>query len=332
MDDARERRVGIHADTSTWLGGLPPTPRPANGSSIAEASAGPVPPAEAAPASDEARLAAIPESSGARARRPTSSQAAFGRSLRALDDLGLPVLEAIRDDADPRDLGALRCVATGSATAFAVPRLVVAEPAFAQAVDWMLCAALASLDQPGTTSYYFRLTPRPLDQTPFELAGDRLGAAVLRRQVLTGAYRLVDGTARRPRVQIAAVGPTLPEAVEAAAALEADGIGVDVVDVVSPDAVFAAWQRSLLRAVRTGATPSIAGALRQAFHLDVPLVTVHDQGTAGLAWLGSALGVPTVTVGGPPTGSPSSAGPSGSSGPSVESGTLVSAALAALSL
>lgn len=313
MDDARERRVGVHADMPTWLGELPPAPRPGNGHA-AEA------PAPGAPQ--------VPLSSGASASRPTSSQAAFGRSLRALDGLGLPVLaRALREDADPRALDGGRLVATGTAPAFAVPRLVVAEPAYAQVVDWMLCAALATAEQPGTTSYYFRLTSRPLDQSPFELATERLGAAVLRRQILTGAYRLVEGTTgRRPRVQIAAVGPTLPEAVAAAEALEAEGIGADVVDVVSADSVYAAWQRTLTRAVRTASTPSIAGTLRQAFDLDSPLVTVHDQGSATLAWLGSALGVPTVAVGGLPTASrPSTGAP-------VEAATLVSAALAALSL
>ena len=43
-------------------------------------------------------------------------------------------------------------------------------------------------------AYYFRLTTRPIDQAPFEAARARVGDAVLRRQVLAGAYRLVDAS------------------------------------------------------------------------------------------------------------------------------------------
>jgi pyruvate dehydrogenase complex dehydrogenase (E1) component len=46
----------------------------------------------------------------------------------------------------------------------------------------------------GGAAYYFRLSTRPLDQQPFAAARERLGDAVLRRQGLAGAYRLVDAT------------------------------------------------------------------------------------------------------------------------------------------
>lgn len=320
MEDAHVRRSGAHAADhdsrdDLWRAQRPPTPR-------LPLAVVPAEPAEA----DEQRE--IPDASGARASRPTSSQAAFGRTLRALAELEIPDLDLrLEQRADPRRLtdGWSR-VAAGVEPAFALPGLLVAEPAFAQAVDWMVCAALRSVDPATSTSFYFRLTSRPMSQAPFEEAAARLGEAVLRRQVLTGAYRLVSGTTgRRPRVQLAAVGPTLPEVIEAAAELEAQGIGADVVDVVSADAVFAAWQRALMLAVRSAATPSIAGVLRQAFDLDVPLVAVHDQGAATLAWLGSALGVPSIALGPP-------AGERGTLSAPVDSATVVSAALAALSL
>ena len=48
---------------------------------------------------------------------------------------------------------------------------------------------------PGTEesgAFYFRLSTRGIDQQPFAAARERLGDAVLRRQVLAGAYRLVE--------------------------------------------------------------------------------------------------------------------------------------------
>lgn len=273
-------------------------------------------------------LRGIPESSGASATRPTSAQAAFSRSLRALGDLDLAEVHLdLELDADPRQLGdGWSRIAAGIQPAFGIPHVITAEPAYARAVDWMLCAALRTVEPSSSTSYYFRVSQRPLNQGPFEAAAERLGDAVLRRQVVTGAYRLVSGTTgRRPRVQLAAVGSTIPEALEAAEELEAQGVGADVVDVVSADAVFAAWQRTTMRAVRSGTTPSIAGTLRQAFDFDVPLVTVHDQSAATLAWLGSALGVATVTVG------PAIGDSRASHAAPVDTPTIVSAALAALS-
>lgn len=319
MTDARDPRAGAHAGR-----------RSVDGSTTPASKLGAVPLQRAdSPVEVPELPRSVPISSGASASRPTSTQAAFRRTLRALAPMRLPVLERpVLEYAEPRDLLGVRppAIAAGIVHDFALDSVVIAEPAYAAAVDWMLCAALASLQQPGGSSYYFRVTSRAIDQQPFEGARERLGDPVLRRQLLTGAYRLVHGVGRGPSVQIAAVGPTLPEAVEAAAELESQGIAAHVVDVVSADAVFTAWQRSLERAVRTGTTPAVPGALRQAFDLGLPLVTVHDRGPASLAWLGAALGVPTVTLGAARLG-----GRSATAAP-VGTDSIVSGAIAALSL
>ena len=88
-----------------------------------------------------------------------------------------------------------------------LPNVTFIEPAYAAALDWLLCGALQSVAADGRSaplgepsrrprpgSYYFRLTTRGIDQEPFQAARDRLGDAILRRQVLAGAYRLVDAT------------------------------------------------------------------------------------------------------------------------------------------
>jgi pyruvate dehydrogenase complex dehydrogenase (E1) component len=97
-------------------------------------------------------------------------------------------------------------------------------------------------------------------------------------------------------VQLAAVGPTLPEVLAAARLLERDGVSAHVVDVTCPDAVYAAWQRGVQHALRASATPPVVGVLRQAFDLTAPLVAVHDRSGESLTWLGSALGLALVPV------------------------------------
>ncbi|GHJ56164.1 1-deoxy-D-xylulose-5-phosphate synthase [Nonomuraea sp. TT08I-71] len=228
-----------------------------------------------------------------------------------------------------------------------LPGVTFCEPAYAGSLDWLLCDALGQIAggaAPAATAapaedgaYYFRLSTRPIDQAPFEAARARLGDAVLRRQVVAGAYRLVDAheayphLADAPVVQLAASGAVLPEVLAAAAELAEEGVAAHVVDVTSLDRLYRAWQRTLRQGVRTATVPSVPGALRSAFADRVPVVTVHDAASHAMAWLGSALGAPAVPLG------VDEFGQSGSVGELYElhdllPGSIVNAALAALSL
>jgi pyruvate dehydrogenase E1 component len=231
-----------------------------------------------------------------------------------------------------------------------LPNVTFIEPAYAVALDWLLCGALQSVAAAGSTvsrygapgteqaetgSYYFRLTTRGIDQQPFQAARDRLGDAILRRQVLAGGYRLVDAAedaaAGAPPVYLVGCGAVLPEVLTAAAELADEGIAATVVDVTSPDRLYRAWQRTLRQGVRTATAPSIPGAIRSAFPHRAPVVTVHDAASHAMSWLGSALGVPAVSLG------VDSFGQSGSVADlyrahDLDAGSIVNAALAALSL
>jgi pyruvate dehydrogenase E1 component len=225
-----------------------------------------------------------------------------------------------------------------------LPNVTFIEPAYASALDWLLCGALQSVAAAGPGagageggSYYFRLTTRGIDQQPFQAARDRLGDAVLRRQVLAGAYRLVEppAAAGAPQVSLAASGAVLPEVLAAAAELADEGIAATVVDVTSADRLSRAWQAAMRQGVRTARGPAAPAALRTAFPGGAggrgPVVTVHDAASHALSWLGSALGVPAVSLG------VDGFGQSGTVADlyranDLDSGSIVNAALAALSL
>ncbi|MFZ1374314.1 MAG: pyruvate dehydrogenase, partial [Nostocoides sp.] len=126
-------------------------------------------------------------------------------------------------------------------------------------------------------------------------------------------------------------GAVLPEVLAAAAELQEEGIAAHVIDLTSADRLYAAWQRTLRQGIRTATTPSIPGALRAAFDLSAPVVTVHDASSHALAWLGSALGVPCVPLG------VDTFGQSGTvadlyAANDLTPGSIVNAALAALAL
>lgn len=201
-----------------------------------------------------------------------------------------------------------------------LPNVAYIEPTYGMALDWLLCDAVGRIAT-GTTggqtaapfddgAYYFRLTTRPIDQAPFVAALERLGEPVLRRQVLSGGYRLQDAFAAFPElrtlkesgqavpvIHLAATGAVMPEVLEASQELAEEGIAGHVIDITSADRWYQAWQRTFRQGVRTATTPSIPGALRGAFPERAPIVTVHDGASHALAWLGSALGVTSVSLG-----------------------------------
>ena len=233
-----------------------------------------------------------------------------------------------------------------------LPGVVLHEPAYAQALDWLLLDALRHVSgQAAETAtdlrsaelvHYFRLTTRTIDQEPFALARGRLGEAVLRRQVLAGAYVLVDGRervveqvpdadGRLPVVHLVTAGSVMPEVLEAAEELAGEGVVANVIDVTTPGRLYRSWQRTLRQAVRTATTPSFAGPLRAVMAVPAPIVSVHDGASHAFSWFGSALGVPQIALG---------VDEFGQSGRiddlyrahDLDAGSIVNAAIAALSL
>ena len=230
-----------------------------------------------------------------------------------------------------------------------LPGVVLIEPAYGQALDWLFCDAVAHVAgskvdttpdlRPNELAFYFRLTTRAIDQGPFANARERLGEATLRSQVLAGAYRLIDGRAalaksddfHAPTVHLVGCGAVMPEVLEAAAELANEGVIAHVVDVTSPGRLYGSWQRTLKQGIRTANTPSFPGAMRPIFTERAPIVSIHDGSSHALAWLGSALGAPQVAMG------VDSFGQSGNIPDlykihDLDSGSIVNGALAALSL
>jgi pyruvate dehydrogenase E1 component len=182
-----------------------------------------------------------------------------------------------------------------------LPGVTFCEPAFHTEVDWLLCDGLNRLADPDGESLYLRLSTRPLDQAPFAAALDRLGEATLRRQVVTGGYRLSEAAGDgRPGVTLAVTGVMVPEALAAAAELDDEGVDVDVVMITSADRLYRGWQRRHAGAASTGRVvrePSPVHLLVPPERRGWPLVSVHDASSHALAWLGSAIGVRQIPLG-----------------------------------
>jgi pyruvate dehydrogenase E1 component len=165
------------------------------------------------------------------------------------------------------------------------PGCVSFEPAFTQDFEWAFLHALSRLGRPDGTAAYFRLSTRPVDQALAAVPSDAAGRAARREDVLAGGYRLREGSPEAPAT-IVAVGAVLPEALAAAAELDAD-----VVCLTSPDLVFRALQ------ARQGLRPGTYAVLERLFPARRPLVTVLDGHPHTLAFLAAVHGAPVACLG-----------------------------------
>jgi pyruvate dehydrogenase E1 component len=172
----------------------------------------------------------------------------------------------------------------------ALPAITYYEPTFAQEVEWILLDALRRLVErdAAAESLYLRLSTKPIDQALAPAPSPAYREAVLR-----GGYRLIDAReqpgydAEDNAVHIFAAGVMVPEAVEASRRLGAEGICASVFVVTSPDLLH--------RSIRT--TCPYVLDLVGADEEGVPLVSVLDGHSHGLAFLGGALGVPQIPLG-----------------------------------
>jgi pyruvate dehydrogenase E1 component len=180
-----------------------------------------------------------------------------------------------------------------------LPGIVAVEPAYGEAVDWLLSRALRRLADPDGSSCYLRLSTRPIDQAPFAAAKARIGATALRDAVLSGGYRLREPGSGE-RLIITASGPLMPEVLQAADMLDEEGIGATVIDVTSQDLLFREWHTTMTGAARSATIPvdtSHLATLILPEERTAPILTVHDASPHSMAWLGSVFGQRVLPLG-----------------------------------
>ncbi|MEU8662840.1 transketolase-like TK C-terminal-containing protein [Actinoplanes philippinensis] len=168
------------------------------------------------------------------------------------------------------------------------PGCVAWEPAFPQDLEWCFLHAMGRVGVPGGTSAYFRLSTRPIDPRLAAVPEDPTLRERRRRQAVAGGYRLP--AAHPPRaedVTLVGAGAIMPEVIEAAAALAAEGVNAGVVCLTSPDLLFRSFRQRGARAAGVGG--DIAAELFPDTHR-APLVTVHDGHPHTLAFLAALRG------------------------------------------
>ena len=205
-----------------------------------------------------------------------------------------------------REGGAHQSTVTAS-LGIELPELDYYEPAFACELEWILLQALRECcNRTKGRSTYLRLSTKKIEQRLLEPVLERLGREELRRQVLAGGYRLLEGRSLVPDalesevVQIATTGVMLPEAVEAAHRLAEEGIAANVLHLTSPKKLFTLLTEERRRLRRDAYATIQPGHLQTLFprhERKAPIVTVQDASAHSLSFLGGLYGVPTVPLG-----------------------------------
>lgn len=181
-----------------------------------------------------------------------------------------------------------------------LPGITYAEPAYAQALDWLLCDGIERLTSTDGDSLYLRLSTRPVDQAPFQVLLEQRGHDELRADVLAGGYRLHEPGRRPAEVVLATCGPVVPEVLAAAEQLDDEGLPAVVLDLTSSDRLYRQWREVLRSASRRAciAAPTFHLAeLLRPHERRLPIVTVHDAASHHLAWLGGVFGARVLPVG-----------------------------------
>ena len=184
-----------------------------------------------------------------------------------------------------------------------LPELDSYEPCFGQELEWIILSALEKI-RLRQASTYLRLTSLRVDQELFKPPSEPAALERLRRQVLAGAYKLVDRSGEPGYgqgyniVNIMACGAIVPEAVEASRLLLDEGIFANVINVTGPGPLYSKFQETVRANIiaGTGSSPFLADVISIA-ERSAPIVTVADGHPHSLAWIGAAMKTATFPLG-----------------------------------
>ena len=136
-----------------------------------------------------------------------------------------------------------------------IPEVAFYDLCFGQELEWVMMSALEAI-RARTECTYLRLTSKRVDQGIMRVPADPAERDALRRQVLAGAYRLVDRRGEpgyapgENAAHILASGAIIPEAVTASELLLEEGVYANVVNVTGPGPLYRRYQAAVQGRVR----------------------------------------------------------------------------------
>ena len=183
-----------------------------------------------------------------------------------------------------------------------LPEVDFYEPCFAQELEWIILSSMEKI-LARDKSTYLRLSTRRIDQTLFNLPNDSESRENLRKQVISGAYLIID---RRNDIKydvdsnvvnVFASGTMVPEAIKASNKLLEEGLFANVINVTGAGPLYRSFQSSTNAMIKGGNSNLFINNILSSNDTKAPIVSIVDAHSHSLAWLGGALKTSIIPLG-----------------------------------
>ena len=183
-----------------------------------------------------------------------------------------------------------------------LPEVDFYEPCFAQELEWIILNSMEKI-LARDKSTYLRLSTRRIDQSLFSMPDDFESREILRKQIISGAYLIID---RRDDIKydvnlnvvnIFASGVMVPEAIKASNKLIEEGLFANVINVTGAGPLYRSFQSSTNAIFEGGNSNLFINNILSSDDTKAPIVSIVDGHSHSLAWLGGALKTSIIPLG-----------------------------------
>ena len=172
-----------------------------------------------------------------------------------------------------------------------MPELDYYEPAFGKELEWIFLNGMNNVSK-RISSLYLRLTTSKLNQDIFNDYNNQKDMNSLREDVINGAYLFntnISGNSDKYKVNLFSMGAMFSEVVEAQKELLKEGITSNLINITGPGPLYRNFHNNSLNGSHL---IKILGN-----HSKLPSISIIDGHPHALSWVGSALGVKSISLG-----------------------------------
>ena len=172
-----------------------------------------------------------------------------------------------------------------------MPELDYYEPAFGKELEWIFLNGMNNVSN-RISSLYLRLTTSRLNQDLFSEYNNNKDMELLREDVINGAYLFnsnISNDSTEYKVNLFSMGAMFSEVVEAQKELLKEGISSNLINITGPGPLYRNFHNNSLNGSHL---LKILGN-----HTNLPSLSIIDGHPHALSWIGSALGVKSISLG-----------------------------------
>ena len=172
-----------------------------------------------------------------------------------------------------------------------MPELDYYEPAFGKELEWIFLNGMNNVSK-RKRSMYLRLTTSKLNQDIFNEYNNQKDIKSLREDIINGAYLFnsnISDDSDQYKINLFSLGAMFSEVIEAQKELLKEGITSNLINITGPGPLYRDFHNNSLDGSH------LLKILSN--HSKLPSISVIDGHPHALSWIGSALGVKSISLG-----------------------------------